>query len=470
MSDTPDTPSRRHRRRGTLGKKERRNVFLFLAASGVAALLIFGAALLRRDAPQIMPLETPEELAMRSSPDNAFPLLAEAVALLPKSPGHRMVEEEDGLRYAGPYRPAAGSLGQMLNIGRTDTDPEFVEYLDSARPALDKMREALDKPFMRLPTPEHWEYGNVGAGIAPLAHLAVANALYDVRYRSSEPQSPVVLDILRLGELVSQDGGFAAYPIAVDTQTLAMRHAWELALESSEPGARFALLDTMASHSLASHSLRPQLEYEWRMFDRPDAFDVLNQDPFGTNQGMRRPDNIVERMFIGRMLHRMRLKMIENRDLYLKAADLAIEEVDDFSEGRRQLTNNAPHFDPIHRIFATDVARKGLSAWLRGWRIVAQLEAYQLANGDYPETLEAASVDIQDPFTKSSYVYRKFPNDFTLYSVGIDAVDNGGAAWQDRDIVLRRAAAEPDLEMDNITRMGLRGALGRRGRSPDSAP
>jgi type II secretory pathway pseudopilin PulG len=90
-------------------------------------------------------------------------------------------------------------------------------------------------------------------------------------------------------------------------------------------------------------------------------------------------------------------------------------------------------------------ARAMLDAWIRGWTVRAQLELYKNDHGDYPASLSDAGVTELDPFTGGPFVYRVYPGDFTLYSVGMNRGDNDADPIQDRDLVLHRATAEPEL-------------------------
>lgn len=379
---------------------------------------------------------------MRAAPENAFYALQEAVDLLPQAPAHRMIGPEDALGYVGVYRPEHGSIGELLNLGRADSDPVLVEYVEGAGPALAKMREALGKSCLRMPTLEHWKYTKVGRELPRLAHLAVANAIYDVRYRGAAPDPAPLLDVLAVGELASQDGGFFVFPIACEIQASALKYAWDAFLGAAALETRTDLLDRLAEHTLLARSLQPQLEYDWRILDRSDAFWIMN---YGTEGVGRRSDtmNIIERMFIGRMLNRIRLKMIEQRELYLEAAKVDAADFERWVSNHGELWQNAIHFDPIQRIRLAQQSRRVLLAWLSGWRIVHELEAYRDTHGSYPESLDAANIREVDPFTGRPYVYRVHPGEFTLYSTGVNEADNGGESWQDRDIVLRRASAEP---------------------------
>jgi hypothetical protein len=62
-------------------------------------------------------------------------------------------------------------------------------------------------------------------------------------------------------------------------------------------------------------------------------------------------------------------------------------------------------------------------------RLIANLKAYNQQHGDYPESLEVfGDSDMTvDPFTGERFVYRRDDGDFTLYSLGGNGIDDGGA-------------------------------------------
>jgi hypothetical protein len=61
-------------------------------------------------------------------------------------------------------------------------------------------------------------------------------------------------------------------------------------------------------------------------------------------------------------------------------------------------------------------------------RLVANLKAYRQQHGAYPDSLDVfgGSEMTRDPFTGSPFVYRRNGDDFMLYSLGGNGVDDGG--------------------------------------------
>jgi len=89
----------------------------------------------------------------------------------------------------------------------------------------------------------------------------------------------------------------------------------------------------------------------------------------------------------------------------------------------------------------TPYCRKAVhcQAMARVARIGLRLKAYRAKHGSYPATLAVLNLaDIpadgqKDPFTNRALVYRTEGNGFALYSLGPDAIDNGGKPRQKGD-------------------------------------
>ena len=68
-------------------------------------------------------------------------------------------------------------------------------------------------------------------------------------------------------------------------------------------------------------------------------------------------------------------------------------------------------------------------------RLIAHLKAYRQQHGEYPSDLSVfADQDyVIDPFADAPFQYRREGNDFVLYSVGVNATDEGGIHDSDRN-------------------------------------
>jgi len=109
--------------------------------------------------------ETGSESEFKLAPDlvakrldrenNAYYALVDAVALLPPAPPELgYVKDETGSE--SEFKLAPGSVGELLSISRPDDDPLLLEYIDKSKPAVERARKALQKPFFTLP-PLDWD-------------------------------------------------------------------------------------------------------------------------------------------------------------------------------------------------------------------------------------------------------------------------------------------------------------------------
>jgi hypothetical protein len=431
------------RRRRGLGKRERRSVAVFLVASAAAALLITVAALVRREPPPLMPPETGEDVALRTSPDNAYYTLEETAKALPPAPGPVVVESEEIPGLSGPYQPRrADSLGALLNIQRPDDDPELVAYLQESRAAYPILRDALAKPLYRLP--------DLDLTFAPqrIASVLVADAVYRVRNDYLPETAPaLIFDAMALGALVQQDGGIGMFPEAAMVQSTALAHAWETVLRPAPPEARRALLGALRDASIVDRSARRHVEYDWRILDRPGAHWIVLQRPDRAAARARNARDFAERMYMGRQLNRARKHIHEHRETYLEAVDLRLSDYQAFERQQSEAFKFRRMFNPMHGIGGIVAFRAQLEAWLCGMDLVLQLEEVREATGRYPPDLTALPDACSDPFTDQPFLYRVYEDDYTLYSVGPDRRDNGGDRWRSRDIVLQKAAVELEQEV-----------------------
>jgi hypothetical protein len=63
----------------------------------------------------------------------------------------------------------------------------------------------------------------------------------------------------------------------------------------------------------------------------------------------------------------------------------------------------------------------------RATRVIAELKAYRRQYGQYPDSLAALADDETiDPLGEAPFVYYRDGDDFVLYSIGLDGVDDGG--------------------------------------------
>ncbi|MBW7904920.1 MAG: hypothetical protein LC135_09970 [Phycisphaerae bacterium] len=91
--------------------------------------------------------------------------------------------------------------------------------------------------------------------------------------------------------------------------------------------------------------------------------------------------------------------------------------------------------NPLLATLLPSMARAGqlatqAEAQRRATGLVAMIKAYRQQHGTYPPSLDAiGSYMTVDPFTGRPFAYSSDGGEFSLYSAGLDGVDNGGADW-----------------------------------------
>ncbi|MDQ1255949.1 MAG: hypothetical protein QG656_544, partial [Candidatus Hydrogenedentes bacterium] len=96
-------------------------------------------------------------------------------------------------------------------------------------------------------------------------------------------------------------------------------------------------------------------------------------------------------------------------------------------------------------------ARASADAAMRGGCIVLALELHRLAQGHYPETLDALAPQFlsevpADPFSEKPFVYKLVENDYLLYSAGANCLDDGGGLKNNDDLVIYAPADAADVK------------------------
>ncbi len=92
-----------------------------------------------------------------------------------------------------------------------------------------------------------------------------------------------------------------------------------------------------------------------------------------------------------------------------------------------------------HQFFILNMSRRRASLLLIG------LKRYQNKNDVWPETLEqikplVSPISFNDPASADKFIYKLTGNEFTLYSIGFDSIDNNGESVNR----YKRKSGEPD--------------------------
>ena len=392
------------------------NMAIVVGVLFVAGLLTCLAPLLRQEDP-ILPSESQEIASKRFASENAYFPLAEAVAALPQKPSRFAPAYKD-------YRPVPGSLGEIVNMWRPDDSPELIAYLDACVPAIDKMREALRRPYFLLPI--DWKkfpnpLSNESNPIVTARQISVsgvllaANGLRALRKGDEAGALARIIDTYRFSILVMEDGGTATRHAAVILRnTLPCLN--EFARTFSEEALRQALTSLRALVS----QLKPQItngEFLLRTIDTGMAY--LNPPP----NSVRSPIRILTDAKARWDLHSQAKR---HKDELLALLDRP------YGENCGNLERLGGAFEHLLSDMQDLVAsRAWLITALNGASLVFAIELYKREQGALPETLEALTPKYLDsipfdPLSSSPLVYKRIGEDYSFYSVGMNGIDNEG--------------------------------------------
>jgi len=412
---------RRPKRTGTRSIK--RNIILFLLALVVLSVLIVLASRLTGRSEPIMPPETPERIAQREAPENAYFLFAEAEKLLPTPPGPLRIKSQKDPSVFVLYRFEKGSVGEMLKIRRPDDDPLMIAYWEQCEPAIAKMQEALGKPYYLFPL--KWsEFQDYYASRDTLARYAkpleiatrilTVRGLFAVRTKNDTAEAfRYLLDALRASRMAANDG---SHPNLVNFQKETLTLIPQIAHQAPPEVLRDAL-DAIEPLT-AAPSLAPLFEFRCRLLDHNTHAKVNAR-------------NSAERLFgslaTGLVLRRMKKEIVNNYDEFLHAIDLPYPE---FLEWRNGL-HHPERSGTIWRVWETVWHRALVHVYSQGAQLAIAIELYQRENNAYPETLDALVPGYfdalpQDTLANAPFAYRTADGDYTLYSLGLNGRDDNG--------------------------------------------
>jgi len=428
---------------------EKRNAIIIGSVMAVLTVMV-GVALTRRPV-VIMPPEPDETVRMRKSPDNAYYILQEAIALMHDSPPPPMAVENGGALYA----PEPDSWGRAYNVYLPDNNAQFVEYRKQCGIAVQKTREAMAKPYYLHPEigTEDTPYLNVSR-LYELARALIAPGLHRLwREGDSGAAFAGLVDSLRLGRMIASDGPLTAYLCASSIQHDTLRQMGDvIQLSNNMVELRRAMhkLHALADNPL---TLSTRLAFEWRREDNSvhlrKPVSAAERDPGGDPTAAFLQE-------IGRMLfidnvggHYMKLReswqrkrirktLRSNRDDILRAADMPYPEFETWRHEHPRLL----YWQPL---LWMQGHRADLDARYRGTVLTIALRLYELERGRYPDKLDALVPDQLDtipldPFSDEPFIYHLVNDDYLLYAIGRNGRNDGG---KDDDTVIHRPADGP---------------------------
>ena len=423
--------------------REKRNIILFaVAVVGLAALIVM--ALVRRPV-MIMPPEPAEIVEKRQAPDNAFFTLQEAVALLPKTkPRLVSVPDKEYPEHKVRYEPEPHSMGALLEIYRPDDDPQLIEYVDKLAPAVAKVRDTFSKSYYLYP--EIGTRENSMVYLPKYTRLGKVLIAYGLRMWQIDGLDENVLscliDSVRLGRMVANDGGVIHFEFGTSVQSAALNALSAHVSEHDDESMLRKVLQEVRHFASVPQPLEPHLEFGWRMMDnaarRPPSDDPAYRG--------RRPFvlRIVENAFRGWLAKRVRRFIRDNRDLLLEGCPLSYEDFLTWIDGQRR-TDKIAVYEALAPIQSLVYYRVLCTTRYNGTQLALALELYRNDHGTYPEALDELVPTFfdalpADPYSDKPFIYRPADGEYWLYGVGQNFRDDDGHT--NRDMLIRRPKVE----------------------------
>ncbi len=408
----------------------RRPIILFACAVGVLVALIIVVRHYRSE-PLIGP-ESPEMVAKRTSPDNAWFALRELANGLPQTPP----TGKPGILMDQRGGQDAAFIATRLAIRLPDDDPKVLEYLEATRPAAEAMPRILDtQPFYWPPLESVQANRENLAAFETLSQLLCGHALHAAKEGRPEDAVRFALAALRLGTFVACDGPFENALVGCDLTSDAAVTAMSLPWGAYPAELGRAFLGGVKALSPGDLGLSAAMDWELRLVEagvyttsdpsQPDGLSGNLQDAAlrrflrKYTKALREADTTPYADLPGWSSRYERARMLEQKALPTRFTSLAAEAVQRRTLARTQV--------------------EGLIA-------VVALELYRQSQGVYPETLEALTPDYADTVPRDDYAAEPFRyslNDgsYQMYSVGRVAGDDGGDAKRDLPVPPAIAAA-----------------------------
>lgn len=424
-----------------------RNVLLLAMLLVIAGAFVALLPLLRSPGP-MMPPESAEIAAKRLAPENAYKTLGAAVKLSPKLvvPQTPAVETAEST----PMRAQAGdALDGLLDTQLPGAEVKF----DPQGPSLEKMREALSQPYYLWPV--DWNDPNCPLGewrggrprmrrqdglfgeqdefmratefYAQLGRNSTSRAMTGIRGAADPARCfAYFLDAIDLALLLQQDGD---HPLP-SLQLLRDLVPFVYDIARAAPDATLS----QASERIASlrsriGSPRANADFLFRRIDRSRSRSL-------TQQGGD-PDRVIESVFVSLRMRKLRQWIIAHRDEVNHSIELPYTEYRKWSSRQRgpyEQQHQPAHLSLFDALMSLVEAKAESALWLDCADVMIALERYRLKTGTYPETLDALVPDYlksvpQDSFAEGKPLnYGRSEDNYRLYSVGENGVDNIGSA------------------------------------------
>ena len=357
----------------------------------------------------ILPEEHAERAARRASPDNAFHILIEAGSLLPRrKPYVLRVPDDERPGHTIRYEADPDSAGMLLRIARPEDDPDLIDYVHQSEPALEKAREALDKPFFAYQETSPYRRGNSVQWCTDLPRHLLARARIATFVENKPEDAPkALIDALRITRLLEQDE-----PYASSIERHGLRQIRLFAHSTNNTALLTQVQEPLDTLGLRFPDRTTPLKLLWREVDSILlAPNVSEFDPISARIMLWKVQNEAD-------------EIIKNKDLCFQLAAVPLTELE------RWIQDNPDTLD--EETLNTISVTIQVNASYLATNLVIAIEQYEAEHGTYPKELaELVPTYLPkiptDPITDGPFAYRTTDTGYLLYSLGGNGLDDNAA-------------------------------------------
>ena len=391
----------------------KRTIIILATAVALLTVLVL-AARSYRAAPLIEP-ETPEMLAKRLAPDNAYHALLALADDLPDRP------TRSGPFSLGVLRRRGALLALELGIRRPDDDPEVVQYIEATRPIAAAVAAVLEEQsYLCAPIDSLDANTEALDAFHNLARILGGHALHAAQRGDAEDAMRFSLAGLKLGKAVASDGpleNFLKGSSMIDQCAIwAMCLPWDRYAEE-ELRAFLRALDALDPADL---DICAAFDWELRL---------IEAGAYASSESAQR-SGLRERLKDA-ALRRFARKGIDN---VREAAQLSHAELQTWSSQHQRLRGVEHELLPTRLISGVEnavIARTNTATHADALRALVALDLYHKTHGVYPETLDALTPEFLDTVPIDAYAaaplrYSPKNGSYTMYSIGPSGQDDGG--------------------------------------------
>lgn len=422
------------------------------------------------DAPastEAMVAETPDELVadelsaaadgpgiMVPAPDPSNPVdYVSWLNAMTQTPGENagpilMAAQESLVPWTGSddlYNAAVDGSAEALN------SPEIQAWLDANAPALDQMRQATEMEFQgwQVQSDDGSLVGVLLPALSPtrqLAKTAVLDSLRLMQRGDFDSASARVLDTLALGSQAGAGPTLIENLVGVAVQSLGADTLLDL-VERAPADFDFAnLAEQTAQKYRPTRPMEESIQFEraffldsmQRMFKPDPATGALRLDPRQASVYLSmtsQAESTVDKLKTIAELAAVDFdQTLAQANQYYDALSAAVKLP--YPEARaamKQLESQIEHGNAVMRMLTPALSRaaflkKRAETQRRAALLVTRVMAHKQRHGRLPESLEELGDPdlVLDPLSGQHFAYRRDGDQFSLYSLGQDGVDNGG--------------------------------------------